>query len=217
MQTLTERILALKPPDGIFNKTVVDNLFPAISEGARKALIFKAMAKDEIIQLKPGLYLLQNKYREYSPHPFVVAALLHGPSYISMESALRHHGLIPEAVFQVRSVTQSRSRTFKTALGNFQFARIPCKDFRAGVKSVKVDKTNWAFVATPLRAIADLIYLNRKEAIDKDATGFLTESMRIEKDDLKAVFSENFKEVHDAFSSRRVKNALLSAKKELKK
>ncbi|MBL8026776.1 MAG: hypothetical protein JNL74_10220 [Fibrobacteres bacterium] len=216
MQTLTEKILAIRPPNGIFNKTVVDNLFPSISEGARKALIFKAIDKNEIIQLKPGLYL-QSKYLESSPHPFVVAALLHSPSYISMESALRHHGLIPEAVYQVRSVTHSRSRTFKTAIGYFQYIRIPCKDFRAGVKSIKVDKTNWAFVASPLRAIADLIYLHKKEVMNKDAVGFLTESMRIDSDDLKEVFSDNFKEVYDTFNSLCVKNALLSAKKELEK
>ncbi len=213
MQRLTEKILFFKPPTGLFNKTVINNLFPNLSNGAIKALVFKAMDKGEILQIKPGLYCLDSRFRENSPHPFVVAALLHSPSYISMESALQFHGLIPEAVYQVRSVTQYRSRIYKTPLGYFQFFRIPCKDFRAGVKSEKLDKSNWVYIATPLRAIADILYMRRKGLTGKEDIGFLTDSLRMEQEELGKVFADNFDDVYNSINNRLVKQALLSFRK----
>ena len=45
------------------------------------------------------------------------AAAVASPSHVSLESALAHHGLIPEAVQQTSSVTAHRSRSFTTDLG----------------------------------------------------------------------------------------------------
>ena len=42
----------------------------------------------------------------------MLAASLHAPSHVSLESALAYHGLIPEAVYQVASITVARSREF---------------------------------------------------------------------------------------------------------
>ncbi len=41
-----------------------------------------------------------------------VANQVYSPSYISLESALSHHGLIPEGVFHITSVTTLHTRTF---------------------------------------------------------------------------------------------------------
>ena len=111
MQTLTEKIFKLSPPFGLFDGTVVRNLFPDSNEGARKLLIHRAVKTNEIMRLKRGLFILAREYRKSDPHPYVIAAMLHAPSHISLETALSFHGLIPEAVFQVSSVT-----TFAPAL-----------------------------------------------------------------------------------------------------
>lgn len=121
MQTLTERVFRLSPPGGLFDETVVRDLFDDRSEAARKVLVHRAVATGEIVRLKPGLFLLAPAYRKTDPHPFVIAAMLHSPSHVSLESALAHHGLIPEAVYQVGSVTSSRSREFETSVGVFSF------------------------------------------------------------------------------------------------
>jgi hypothetical protein len=55
MQNLTEKVWKMKPPHGLFDETVVQNLFPYLSPGARKALVLRAVRKSEIMALKPGI------------------------------------------------------------------------------------------------------------------------------------------------------------------
>lgn len=215
MQTLTEKVYNMAPPGGLFDETVVINLFPKHSRDAQKALVHRAVRHNEVLRLKPGLFCLATAYRRQQPHLFVVAGMLHSPSQISLESALSYHGLIPESVYQVTSVTTRRSRTFRTPLGHFSFHRVPCKNLRAGVNAEKLDKNAWAFVATPLRAIADLVYLRKEVSWENDGLGFLTDSMRIEDDDLKQISFESFDEIHQSLRNLRAKRYLVGLRKEL--
>lgn len=217
MQTVTELVFRLSPPGGIFDETVIRNILANRSEAARKVLAHRAVAAGEIIRLRPGLFLLAPEFRKTHPHPFVVAAILHSPSHVSLESALAHHGLIPEAVFQVSSVTSSRSRMFKTPVGVFSFVRVPAANPRAGVQALKVDGRSWAFVATPLRAVADLIYTRKDVSWTKDGLAFLTESMRIERDDLEGISFVSLDEVCESLRSRRTTDYLRGLYRELKK
>ena len=217
MQTLTEKIYKLSPPGGLFDETVIRNLFPEISDGALKALVHRAVRKKEVLRLKPGLYCLAEDFRKSHPHPFVLAGVLHSPSHISLESALSHYGMIPEAVRQVTSVTGQRSRIFRTPLGIFSFVRVPVDNPRAGVKNVRLDNQGYAFLATPLRAIADLIYLRKTITWKKDGLRFLTDSMRVEEDDLEEISFDDFEEIHESIRNKRTKDYLLNLKKELER
>jgi hypothetical protein len=214
MQSLTEKMYHLAPPGGLFDDSVVRNAFPALSAGARKQLIHRAVDHGEVLRLKPGLYVLAPDYRRSSLHPFVVAAALHSPSHVSLESALSYHGLIPEAVFQVSSVTVERGRCFKTPLGNFEFYRVPSDQPRAGVVAERLDDHSWAFVASPLRAIADLVYL-RKTVTSQDALKFLTDSMRIDEDDLHAVDLEDLEAIRGAIRNQRTRRFLNALREDL--
>jgi len=205
MQNLTERVFNLAPPGGLFDETVIHNLFPDSSDGARALLVHRACQAGEILRLKPGLFVLGTPYRKSEPHPFVVAAVLHSPSHISLESALGHHGLIPEAVYQVSSVTVGRSREYTTPLGVFDFRRVPALAPRAGVEAVEVARNAWAFIALPLRAIADAVYLNKEITWNRNGLGYLTESLRIEEDDLRSLSFEALDEILDSIRSRRVR------------
>jgi len=212
MQKLTEKVLKLAPPGGLFDETVIHNLFPDISIGARGLLVHRACKAGEILRLKPGLFVLSQPYRKSEPHLFVVAAMLHAPSHISLESALAYHGLIPEAVYQVSSVTVGRSREFSTPLGVFDFRRVPARAPRAGVEAVAVAHNAWAFVASPLRAIADEVYLNKEITWNRNGPGYLTESLRIEEDDLRSLSFEALDEILDSIRSRRVQAYLAGLK-----
>ena len=171
---------------------------------ARKLLVCRSVASEEVVRLKPGLFLLRREYRRTDPHPHVVAALLHSPSHISLESALAHHGLIPEAVQQVSSVTISRSRSFKTPSGLFSFQRVPARQPRAGVETVKLGARSWAFIATPLRALADMLYLNNSVSWSNDGLRYVLESLRIEEEDLTSVSTAALNEICDSIRNRRV-------------
>ena len=214
---MTELVFRLSPPGGLFDETVIRNLLADRSEPARKALVHRAAAAGEIIRLKPGLFLLAPEFRKTHPHPFIIAATLHFPSHVSLESALAHHGLIPEAVFQVSSVTSSRSRTFKTPVGVFSFVRVPATNPRAGVLALKIDGRNWAFVATPLRAVADLVYTRKDVNWEKDGLAFLTDSMRMEREDLEKMAWKGLNEVCESLRSRRTTDYLQELLRELGK
>lgn len=215
MQQVTERVLLLSPPGGLFDMTAVRNLFPEASEGARKVLVHRSVSVGEVIRLKRGLYLLQPRFRKSDPHPYVVAALLHAPSHISLETALSHHGLIPEAIYQTASVTAARSRTFTTPIGRFTFQRVPARDPRAGVQAVKLGQDFWAFIASALRAVADLIYLRPSVSWARDGLGFLTDSMRIEEEDLRRIDLSACEEIQTTLPSHRVREYLEGLRKEL--
>jgi len=205
MQTITERVFKLAPPGGLFDETVIHNLFPDSSDGARALLVHRACQAGEILRLKPGLFVLGPSYRKSEPHPFVLAGVLHAPSHISLESALAHHSLIPEAVYQVSSVTLGRSREFSTPLGVFSFRRVPARAPRAGVEAVAVARNAWAFIASPLRAIADAVYLNKEITWNGNGLGYLTESFRIEEDDLNSLSFEALDVILDSLRNRRVR------------
>lgn len=215
MQNVTEKVLQLSPPGGLFDQAVVRNLFPYKSEGARKVLVYRAASKGEILRLKPGLFVLAKELRKSHPHPFVIAGMLHSPSHVSLESALSFHGIIPEAVFQVSSVTSARSRTYRTPIGVFSFQRVPLNYPKTGVQSLKLDKNSWAFVATPLRAIADLVYLRKEVSWEDNGLSFLTESMRIEIEDLRNMSFKGLDELCKSLRNKRTKDYITRLFKEL--
>lgn len=204
MQTLTERMFELQPPGGIFDDTAIYNASPQLGVGARRLLLHRAVASGEVLRLKPGVYCLAARLRRTQPHPFVLAAMLHHPSQISFETALAYHGLIPEAVHRIASSTNQRSRSFATPLGHFEFRRVPTKELRAGVRVTQVEG-GWAFVATPLRALADLLYQRREVSWPRDGLRFLTESLRIELDDLAV---DDVEEVAPSINNKRVRRYL---------
>jgi len=217
MQSLTERVYKLGPPGGLFDESVVATLFPRATPGAARLLVHRAVRKGEVLRLKPGYYCLAPDYRKTEPHPFVVAAFLHSPSHVSLESALSHYGLIPEAVFGVSSVTTKRSRSFRTPLGEFTFRRVPAKNPRVGISAVDLHQSGWAFVASPLRAIADLVYLRKDVRWGRDGLEFLTRSLRIEEDDLRALPMDQVDGLMQNFTNRRVVTYLAGMKKVLER
>jgi hypothetical protein len=212
MQRLTEAVFTLAPPGGLFDETVVGNLFPDASAGARALLVHRACRAGEVLRLRPGLFVLGPAWRKSEPHPFVVAGVLHSPSHVSLESALAFHGLIPEAVYHVSSVTAARSRRFTTPLGVFSFKRVPALAPRAGVEAVAVARDAWAFIASPLRAIADMVYLRREITWNRDGLAYLTEGLRLEQDDLSAYSFDAMDEILESIRSRRVRAYLQGLK-----
>ncbi len=111
-----------------------------------------------LIQLAKGLYTLAEPYRKRVPHPFALANAMKKASYVSLQSALGHFGMIPEHVPTVTSVTTQRPSRAETPLGRFLFRHIKKSWFR-GYRQVDLGAGRKAFVATPEKALLDLVYL----------------------------------------------------------
>jgi predicted transcriptional regulator of viral defense system len=111
-----------------------------------------------VLQLRRGLYTLAPPFRKVVPHPFVVANRLVRGSYVSLESALAHHGVIPEHVPATTSVGIGRPASFRTPLGAHHFRHIHM-GLLWGYQAVDVGVGQEAFIATPEKALLDLVHL----------------------------------------------------------
>ncbi len=128
------------------------------------------VASGRVLQLRRGLYTLAPPYRRVSPQPFYVANQLILGSYVSLQAALAYHGLVPEAAFSVTSVTHRRARDFDTPLGRFIFRNVK-RDLFAGYVAVELAPGQTCYIATPEKALADLIHVTPHG----DAPDFLAE------------------------------------------
>ena len=211
MQTLTETALE-KAERGVFTR---DQAAVWVgSRGARlDALLKRAVASHEVRRIHRGLYSLSDKYTHRRVDPLELAQRIHGPSYVSLETALSRHGWIPEAVHAVTSVTLARSRTFDTPVGLFSYTRVPQRRFLAGVRRTSVDGGGSIFLATPLKALADLVYAQRR---DWRSAVPVVESLRVEEEFLAELSSDLFDEVMSAFKPGRVSRFLVGLRRDLK-
>jgi hypothetical protein len=116
------------------------------------------VAAGRLLQLRRGLYALAEPYRRVDPHPFLVANVLVRGSYVSLQSALAHHGLIPEYVPVVTSVTTGRPGRRQTPLGTFDYRHIQ-PDRLGGFRHERLKEGQRADVATPAKALIDLVSL----------------------------------------------------------
>lgn len=111
-----------------------------------------------LIQLRRGVYAIAKPYRQVEPHPFLVANALRKNSYVSLQSALAFHGLIPEHVPVCTSVTSGRSETLETPLGTYIYRRAK-PDYLFGFRQLEVAANQFAFVAMAEKALLDLVYI----------------------------------------------------------
>lgn len=111
-----------------------------------------------LIKLHKGVYTLAEPYRKITPESFVIANTLKSPSYVSLQSALAWHGLIPESVPMTSSITTVRTKVIETPLGLFEYRHIK-KSLFWGYKKFEISNKQKAFVAKPEKALLDLIYL----------------------------------------------------------
>jgi hypothetical protein len=114
-----------------------------------------------VIRVKKGLYVLGDDYRSRPFSRELLANLIYGPSYVSLDSALQHHGLIPEHVEAVTSVTTGRSRAFETPVGNFTYRQVPLAAFHIGMNRVEETPGKAYLIADAEKALADKIFDER--------------------------------------------------------
>src|SRR5437870_269064 len=109
----------------LLERTLQDYPRPYLTEGELEALLDGTpdsrygkvkclLAQGKLLHIRRGLYCLTDLVGYLTkPHPFELAQHVYGPSYISLESALSFHQLIPETVYTVTSTTSKRSKEFQ--------------------------------------------------------------------------------------------------------
>jgi predicted transcriptional regulator of viral defense system len=112
----------------------------------------------KLIKLRRRLYVLSTQFLKTHPHPFLIANRIKRASYVSLQSALEYHGLIPEYVPAITSISTGRPEEVITPLGSFIFRHIK-KDLFSNYQLIDLGEGQSAFIATPEKALLDLLYL----------------------------------------------------------
>lgn len=120
-----------------------------------------------------------------------VSNLICEPSYVSFEDALSRYDLIPEYVPVCSAATYGKRKSirYKNDLGYYNFTNIPKEAFPYGVEVYEYGGFSWK-MATPEKAICDLLYTRNPLKDADDVKGFLIEGMRIEEEDFKDLDKE---------------------------
>lgn len=119
----------------------------------QRGKIARMLQSGELISLRRGLYASR---RDLDPH--CLGGPIYGPSYISFETALAWHGMIPEGVTEILSATPKRAASFENDFGRFRYRAIPMAVYPIGI--LRISDSDLPFlIASPTKALVDRIAL----------------------------------------------------------
>jgi predicted transcriptional regulator of viral defense system len=123
-----------------------------VSASNATTILRRLAAEGMIVHLSRGRWLT-NKTIDRLALPELILAPY--PAYISLQSALFHHGMIEQVPAVIYAVTPARPRRLRTPMGTISFHRIPPELFTGFELSPRSD----AKIATAEKALFDLLYL----------------------------------------------------------
>ena len=214
MQTLAQKLI----DQGLANQVLTEKQLARVLNGSqqrRYGLVNRALKAGELHRLSRGRYLLADRFRDYPGHPFALAQAFAPGSYVSFETALAHHGWIPEAVYTVSSVTPGR-KTLVFNSGKFgQFTFHPMAVYTDRllelVQRIQITQQTM-LVADPLRALMDLVCLRKTQW---QGLGLLIEGMRIDEEHLRSIRPTDMTKLMLVYKQKRVNSFLNSLATEL--
>ena len=142
--------------------------------------------KGAVIRVKKGLYVFGPELAREPYSKETLANLIYGPSYISLQYALSFHGLIPERIETVTSVTNKRKKKFDTPIGIFSYHYIRPSLYPYGITLHETDARHAFLIAAKEKALADVLYFTAKIADPEQLEHFLFQDQRLDKEDIRA-------------------------------
>lgn len=104
----------------------------------------------EIVAVRRGVY----GFTDSIPETEEILKALYPPCYVSLESALSIHGLIPDVPFATTGVTTRPSRNFSTPWGTFIFRRLKSEAFKGFDPKT--------LIAFKEKAVVDYLFFSRR-------------------------------------------------------
>lgn len=183
--------------------SVLESVFPGHANLANK--VSKMVKQGDLVRLKKGLYVLPASLNTRPLQLGVLANLVYGPSYVSLQYALSYYGLIPERVETITSMTTQRDKHFHTPIGNFSYKYILPRKYSVGLTLASVNDTQF-LIATPEKAVSDMVAQERDFENSGEVYEYLTQNLRIEPEDLARLNLGRLREIAEAY---RVKSVTL--------
>ena len=122
--------------------------------------------KGLLIRLRQG-YFTFPEYKGKPDYPWYFANRMYRPSYISLHSALSFHGIIPESVIQITSVTSLKTAYFVNLFGEYSYKTIK-KELMYGYVLKTMSDGRTLQIADPEKALFDLLYLYPEYSTTQD-------------------------------------------------
>ncbi|OHA75676.1 MAG: hypothetical protein A3I38_02205 [Candidatus Wildermuthbacteria bacterium RIFCSPLOWO2_02_FULL_47_10] len=145
----------------------IEDLY-VVDPSFRLETLYEWEKKTWVIKLRSKKYI----FADYNPTNYdlyLIANRLYDPSYVSLELALNHYGVIPEAVMRVTSVTTNKTLSVETKIGIFDYKSLDPRLF-FGYQIITNDGTTYK-IASLEKAIVDYFYLNSQVAEVDDIRG----------------------------------------------
>ncbi|OHA62478.1 MAG: hypothetical protein A2748_02985 [Candidatus Wildermuthbacteria bacterium RIFCSPHIGHO2_01_FULL_45_20] len=136
-----------------------------IDSSFHKQRLSEWQKKGYIKKIRQGFYIFSD-LRINEQVLFLIANAIYQPSYISLEMAFSLYNLIPEAVYEITSVTSQKTNIFKTNAGTFSYKHIK-PELMFGYE-LKEYSNHRYMVAEIEKALLDYLYLNSHIQNDKD-------------------------------------------------
>ena len=163
--------------------SAIASLYPNITSANRK--VANLEKEGRIIRLKRGMYVVNPNESGKLLSLGLIGNLLYGPSYVSMLTALREYGLIPERVEVIESMTTHLTVSFENPVGTFEYHHCAKDYYSIGITQREEEEVTY-LIATPEKALCDLINYSKGVNLRfiKDVAIYLEEDIRMDMDSL---------------------------------
>ena len=163
------------------NTAAIASLYPDVKSANRKVAGLEKEGR--IIRLKRGLYVVSPQESGVLLSLHLIGNMLYGPSYVSMLTALREYGLIPERVEVVQSMTTHLTVSFENKAGRFEYLHCATEYYPIGITQRQEEDITY-LIATPEKALCDYIISTPRLPLRfiKDTYVFLEEDLRLDMD-----------------------------------
>jgi hypothetical protein len=173
-------------------------LLDALSAYSRpRDKITDLMRKGVVIRVKKGLYVFGPDYAQKPYSRELLANLIYGPSYVSLDYALSYYGMIPERVETLTCVTSGKNREFQTPVGRFTYRSAPLAYYRIGIDIVEAGDNRSSLMATKEKALADRLWQSNASVIRtvQDLESYLFEHLRVDPGSLSQLIPARMAEI----------------------
>ena len=160
---------------------VLETLFTSYKHPQKK--ITNLEQNGALIRLKRGVYVVSPSVSARLLSVELIANHLYGPSYVSMQAALRYYGLIPESVHTTTSLTFKTAKIYENSIGRFEYIHCPVNYYPIGIR--QVTENDFAYlIASPEKALCDLIVYTPKLRLRfvRPLQTYLEEDIRLDMD-----------------------------------
>lgn len=167
--------------------------------------IRRLLTRGEIVRIRKGLYTFGEVFRREAVSRELLANLIHGPSYASLDYALSYYGLAPERVDTVTSLTLGRSRAFDTPFGAFSYHHASQNRYAVGVLLEQHGDLSF-LIASPEKALVDKVWIDKRFGGVRlsDYGPYLLEDLRLDAIRLIALDWSRLEAIARAYAARKI-------------